>query len=53
MEAANLRSRRLTTQELFEELKHAQHPTRRDRRPYIPGEGMIEYSSSSTKGSGT
>jgi type IV secretory pathway VirB4 component len=45
MEAANLGSRRLTTQELFEELKHAQHPTRRDRRPYIPGEGMIEYRS--------
>ena len=45
MEAANLGSRRLTTQELFEALKHAQHPTRRDRRPYLPGEGMIEYRS--------
>jgi type IV secretory pathway VirB4 component len=45
MEAANLGSRRLTTQELFEELKHAQHPLRRDRRPYVPGEGMIEYRS--------
>ena len=45
MEAANLGSRRLTTQELFEELKHAQHPTRRDRRPYVPGEEMIEYRS--------
>jgi type IV secretory pathway VirB4 component len=45
MEAANLGSRRLTTQELFEELKHAQHPLRRDHRPYLPGEGMIEYRS--------
>ena len=31
MEAANLGARRLTTQELFEELKHSQHPTWRDR----------------------
>jgi type IV secretory pathway VirB4 component len=45
MDAANLGSRRLVTQELFEELKHAQHPLRRDRRPYVPGEGMIEYRS--------
>jgi type IV secretory pathway VirB4 component len=45
MEAANLGSRRLTTQELFEELKYAQHPLRRDHRPYVPGEGMIEYRS--------
>ena len=45
MEAANLGSRRLVTQELFEELKHAQHPFRRDRRPYVSGEGMIEYRS--------
>jgi type IV secretory pathway VirB4 component len=45
MEAANLGSRRLTTQELFEELKHSQHPTRRDRRPYVPAEEMIEYRS--------
>jgi hypothetical protein len=35
----------LSTQELFEELKHAQHPTRRDRRQYVPGEEMIEYRS--------
>ena len=45
MEAAGLGGRRLDTQELFEELKHAQHPLRRDRRPYIPGESMIEYRS--------
>jgi type IV secretory pathway VirB4 component len=45
MEAANLGPRRLTTQDLFEELKHAQHPLRRDHRPYVPGEGMIEYRS--------
>jgi type IV secretory pathway VirB4 component len=45
MEAANLGPRRLTTQELFEELKYAQHPLRRDHRPYVPGEGMIEYRS--------
>ena len=45
MEAANLGPRRLVTQELFEELKHAQHPTRRDRRQYVPGEEMIEYRS--------
>ncbi len=45
MEAANLGPRRLSTQELFEELKHAQHPTRRDRRQYVPGEEMIEYRS--------
>ena len=45
MEAANLGPRRLSTQELFEELKHAQHPIRRDRRPYVPGEEMIEYRS--------
>jgi type IV secretory pathway VirB4 component len=45
MEAANLGSRRLTTQELFEELKYAQHPLRRDHRSYVPGEGMIEYRS--------
>ena len=35
MEAANLGPRRLSTQELFEELKHAQHPIRRDRRVII------------------
>ena len=45
METANLSPRRLSTQELFEELKHAQHPTRRDRRPYYPGEELIQYRS--------
>ena len=45
MEAASLGPRRLSTQELFEELKHAQHPLRRDRRPCIPGEEMFEYRS--------
>ncbi|MFZ0744425.1 MAG: hypothetical protein WAM85_08460, partial [Terracidiphilus sp.] len=45
MEAASLGPRRLPTQELFEELKHAQHPMRRDRRPYLPGEEMIGYRS--------
>ena len=45
MEAASLGPRRLNTQDLFEELKHAQHPTRHDRRPYVPGEDMIEYRS--------
>ena len=39
MEAASLGPRRLSTQELFEELKHAQHPIRRDRRPYVPRRG--------------
>lgn len=42
MEAAGLGPRRLVTQELFEELKHAQHPIRRDHRLYVPGEEMIE-----------
>jgi len=45
MEAAGLGPRRLSTQDLFEEVKHAQHPIRRDRRPYVPGEEMIEYRS--------
>ena len=45
MEAASLGSRRLSRQELFEELKHAQHPTRRDRRPYIPAEDWLRYRS--------
>ena len=45
MEIATLGPRRLSTQELFEELKHAQHPTRRDHRPYVPGEEMLEYRS--------
>src|ERR1700757_4639690 len=35
MEAANLGPRKLSTQELFEEMRHAQHPIRRDRRPYV------------------
>ncbi|MGF7181511.1 hypothetical protein [Tunturiibacter psychrotolerans] len=45
MEATNLGPRRLSTQELYEELKHAQHPTRRDRRPYVPSEEMLVYRS--------
>jgi type IV secretory pathway VirB4 component len=45
MGAANLGPRRLTTQELFDELKQAQHPTRRDRKRYVPGEEMIAYRS--------
>jgi type IV secretory pathway VirB4 component len=45
MEAASLGPRRLKTQDLFEELKRAQHPTRRDRQAYVPGEEMIEYRS--------
>jgi len=45
MESANLGPRRLARQELFEELKHAQHPTRRDRRPYIPAEDWLQYRS--------
>jgi len=45
METANLSPRRLSTQELFEELKHSQHPARRDRRPYFPGEDLIQYRS--------
>jgi len=45
MEAANLGSRRLESQELFEALKHAQHPTRRDHRSYLPPEEMVEYQS--------
>jgi type IV secretory pathway VirB4 component len=45
METANLSPVRLSTQELFEELKHAQHPSRRDRRLYIPGEDLIQYRS--------
>jgi len=45
MEAADLGPRRLCTQELFEALKHAQHPIRRDRRLFVPGEDMIEYRS--------
>jgi type IV secretory pathway VirB4 component len=45
MEVAALGPRRLTTQDLFEVLKHSQHPTRRDRRAYVPGEEMLEYRS--------
>ncbi len=45
MEVASLGPRRLTTQDLFEELKHSQHPTSRDRRPYVPGEEMLVYRS--------
>lgn len=45
MEAASLGGRRLSRQELFDELKDAQHPTRRDRRPYIHGEDWIRYRS--------
>jgi len=45
MEAANLGPRRLTTQELFESLKYAQHPTRRDHRTFVPPSQMIEYRS--------
>src|SRR3984957_12952323 len=37
MEVASLGPRRLTTQDLFEELKDAQHPTRGDHRSYVPG----------------
>jgi len=45
MEVAALGPRRLSTQELFEELKHSQHPTRRDYRRYVPGEEMLAYRS--------
>jgi len=45
MEAADLGPRRLATQELFEELKHAQHPTRRDHRAFVPGEDLFTYRS--------
>src|SRR5216683_1245259 len=45
MEVASLGPRRLITQDLFEELKHSQHPTRGDRRGHIPGEEMLVYRS--------
>jgi len=45
MEAASLGPRRMSRQELFEELKNAQHPTRRDNRPYIPAEDWLRYRS--------
>jgi hypothetical protein len=41
MEAASLGPGRLKTQDLFEELKHAQHPTRRDRQLPIDSSGRI------------
>lgn len=45
LETAEIGPRRLATQELFDELQAAQHPRRRDRRPYIPGEEMLTYRS--------
>lgn len=45
MEAAALGATRLSRQELFEELKHAQNPVRRDTRPYIPAEDWLRYRS--------
>jgi type IV secretory pathway VirB4 component len=45
LETAEIGPRRLATQELFDELQAAQHPRRRDRRPYIPGEEMLAYRS--------
>jgi len=45
MLATNLGPKRLSTQELFEEIKHSQHPSRRDRRAYVPGEELFEYRS--------
>ena len=45
LETAEIGPRRLHTQELFDELQAAQHPRRRDRRPYIPGEEMLSYRS--------
>lgn len=45
MEGANLGPRRLTKQELFDELKYAQHPLRRDKRPLIPSEDWLRYRS--------
>ena len=45
LETAEIGPRRLTTQDLFDELQAAQHPRRRDGRPYIPGEEMLTYRS--------
>lgn len=45
LETAEIGPRRLTTQELFDELQIAQHPRRRNVRPYIPGEEMLTYRS--------
>jgi TraG P-loop domain len=52
MEAAGLGPRRLSTQDLFHELKRAQHPTRRDHRPYVPGEEMFTYRSAREQAAG-
>jgi type IV secretory pathway VirB4 component len=45
LETAEIGPRRLTTQDLFDELQAAQHPRRRDGRPCIPGEEMLTYRS--------
>ena len=45
LETAEIGPHRLTTQELFAEVQAAQHPRRRDRRPFIPGEEMLTYRS--------
>ena len=45
LETAEIGPRRLITQELFDELQSAQHPRRRARWPYIPGEEMLTYRS--------
>ncbi|GGG87234.1 TraG/VirB4 family ATPase [Edaphobacter dinghuensis] len=45
MEASGLGPRRLTRQELFDEVKHAQNPSRRDSRPYIQAEDWLRYRS--------
>lgn len=45
LESASLGARRLLRQELFQELKDAQHPTRRDRRPCVPAEDWLRYRS--------
>jgi type IV secretory pathway VirB4 component len=45
MEAASLAPKRLSSQELFDQLKHAQHPHRRDHRPLVPPEEFIRYRS--------
>jgi len=45
LETAEIGPRRLSTQELFDELQASQHPRRRQRRPYVPGEEMLTYRS--------
>ncbi|SNS40365.1 Type IV secretory pathway, VirB4 component [Granulicella rosea] len=45
MESADLEPRRLSTQDLFDELSNSQHPVRRNTRPYVPGEERIAYRS--------